>query len=254
MTEKSFVPRISQIDAATLDSELLSTFSQQISNACKYFIRNPLDRIGPELDALLRCFIWKFSLIAKQRSIGQELLGIKYQSKSQAQLYTLAGMDILLHYLKQRQRFFLQFLPLSDQTKNLTLHYANIVVGMTKIINSLYFLRQGLYPSLATFLLDLKPLCTINESRTVGYSYMSRELLWSTFTELLIFIVPLLNSSKIKSQITQRFSSLIGKPATHISLSQCSLCSHPPILPCRGVCGHIYCYYCLATQINSSAR
>ena len=136
--------------------------------------RNPLDTIGPELDALIRCIIWKFTIWDKQRSIGQELLGIKYKNDKNTQLYGLAGADIVLHYLQQRQSFFLKFVPLSEQTKNLSLHYANIVVGALKIVNSLFFLRQGIYPSLATFLLDLKPMSTIEESRSIGYSYMSR--------------------------------------------------------------------------------
>ena len=136
--------------------------------------RNPLDKIGPELDLLLRGIIWKFTILDKQRSIGQELLGIKYNHKKNTQLYGLAGVDILIHYLQQRQTFFLKFVPLSEQTKNLSLHYANIVVGAIKLVNSLFFLRQGLYPNLATFLLDLKPVSTIEESRSIGYSYMSR--------------------------------------------------------------------------------
>eukprot|EP00092_Neocalanus_flemingeri_P002782 GFUD01002979.1.p1 GENE.GFUD01002979.1~~GFUD01002979.1.p1 ORF type:complete len:274 (-),score=48.42 GFUD01002979.1:218-1039(-) len=256
MEEKTFVPRINQLDAATLDSELIATFNKQISNAFKYFIRNPLDTIGPELEAVLRTIIWKFTIWDKQRSIGQELLGIKYKNNKNSQLYGLAGAGILLHYLKQRQSFFLKFVPLSEQTKNLALHYANIAVGTCRLVTSLLFLRQGVYPSLATLVLDLTPVSTIEESRSIGYSYMSRELLWSTFTELLIFLVPLLNSSKIKSQLSRRFSSSLCKPATHLSLSQCSLCSRPPILPCRGPCGHVYCYYCMASSMdsNSSAR
>ena len=33
------VPRINQLDAATLDEELLSSFHEQISEAFRYFIR-----------------------------------------------------------------------------------------------------------------------------------------------------------------------------------------------------------------------
>ena len=33
------VPRINQLDAATLDEELLSSFHEQISEAFKYFLR-----------------------------------------------------------------------------------------------------------------------------------------------------------------------------------------------------------------------
>ena len=49
-----------------------------------------------------------------------------------------------------------------------------ILPGCLKLLNSLWFLRQGLYPSLALMLLNLKPVSTVTESRTIGYSYMSR--------------------------------------------------------------------------------
>ena len=39
MTETSYVPRINQLDAETLDEEFLSDFNEQISNAFKFFLR-----------------------------------------------------------------------------------------------------------------------------------------------------------------------------------------------------------------------
>jgi len=255
MAKKNFVPRINQLDAATLDTEIISTFSQKISDAFKFFLRNPLDTVGPELDALLRIIIWKFTIFDKHRTIGQELLGIKFNLKSRFQLLGLAGSDIIFNYLKQRQSELTKILsPFSETTNNKLLHYLSILTNLLRLSNSLLFLRLGIYPSLATCLLDLRPISTVEESRSVGYSYMSRELLWSTFTELLIFLVPLLNSSKLKSRITQKMSSLLGKPSIQSSIAKCSACTRSPILPCKGRCGHILCYYCMATHIQSSLR
>jgi len=254
MADKSFVPRINQLDACTLDTELLNTIRQQISSACKYFTRNPLDWAGPEVHCLVRVGIWWFTVVEKGASVGQDLLGMKYQTRTRDKLYTLALATMGLTYLKERQRVVLQWLPGSEETKNQVLHYSSIITKCLTLINSILFLRQGLYPTLGTWLLGLKQESTTDRARAVGYSYMSRELIWSTFTELLIFLVPLLNSTKLKSKISQKFSSIMGKPASPINLSQCSLCSHPPILPCRGVCGHIFCYYCMATHLATTDR
>ena len=49
----SNVPRINQLDAATLDEELLSSFHEQISEAFRYFIRlcQLTKRLTPWCDA-----------------------------------------------------------------------------------------------------------------------------------------------------------------------------------------------------------
>ena len=77
------VLRINQLDAATLDTELMASINTKLADAFKYFIRwsntrqihetnpdpnirrllnrNPLDTFGPELETLLRCIIWRYS-------------------------------------------------------------------------------------------------------------------------------------------------------------------------------------------------
>ena len=37
--DKSYVPRINQLDAATLDEEVFTTFSERLGEAFKYFLR-----------------------------------------------------------------------------------------------------------------------------------------------------------------------------------------------------------------------
>ena len=39
MAESSYVPRINQLDAETLDEELLSDFNEQIAKAFRLFLR-----------------------------------------------------------------------------------------------------------------------------------------------------------------------------------------------------------------------
>ena len=39
MEESSYVPRINQLDAETLDEEFISDFNEQISNAFRLFLR-----------------------------------------------------------------------------------------------------------------------------------------------------------------------------------------------------------------------
>ena len=61
----NFVPRVNQLDAGALDDEVLGILKTGLQNAFKYFLRNPLDYVGPELEAALKLVIWNFTLRAR---------------------------------------------------------------------------------------------------------------------------------------------------------------------------------------------
>ena len=76
-------PRINQLDALELDQEVLATFHSYLADTFKFFlkyssvmlsksawtIRNPLDYVGPEVEALLRLVIWRATHWAKGTSV-----------------------------------------------------------------------------------------------------------------------------------------------------------------------------------------
>jgi uracil-DNA glycosylase len=43
----------------------------EFSDSCLPFFRNPLDIIGPEVDAMLGLIIWNFTLRQKKATIGK---------------------------------------------------------------------------------------------------------------------------------------------------------------------------------------
>merc|ERR1711971_1028249 len=69
-------PRINQLDALALDQEMLATFHNYLADTFKFFLKSPLDYVGPEVEALLRLVIWSATHWAKGTSVGQEALGI----------------------------------------------------------------------------------------------------------------------------------------------------------------------------------
>jgi peroxin-2 len=54
---------------------------------------------------------------------------------------------------------------------------------MASLANLLVFLSEGKHPTLVDRILGLKPVSVApsGQDRTVGYSYMTRELLWHGF-------------------------------------------------------------------------
>merc|ERR1711934_295914 len=79
-------------------------------------------------------------------------------------------------------------------------------------------------------------------------------LLWHSFTELLIFLLPIISAAKFKSKIRMQLSSLLPSnlrkrpPPTSAT---CAACGSPPVLPCLPSCGHTLCYYCLSSHLHS---
>jgi len=245
-------PRINQLDALELDQEVLATFHSYLADTFKFFLKNPLDYVGPEVEALLRLVIWRATHWAKGTSVGQEALGISFLSPSPRQMVGLALIQIGLRYLDQRQALVAALPGAPDLSP--FFRWASHAASCVQLVNSLLFLCHGRHSSVSSRLLGLIPVANSNQPRTVAYSYMSRELLWHSFTELLIFLLPIISAAKFKSKIRMQLSSLLPSklrkrpPPTSAT---CAACGSPPVLPCLPSCGHTLCYYCLSSHLHS---
>ena len=126
---------------------------------------------------MLRLFVWKYSFVDTHSTVGQRLLGIKYEVGSNYQLWALVFLDILTHWVHQRQSLLLAYTPLSDVAKSRVQQYTTIGVNISRILNSFLFLQRGTYPALATLMLRLRHTSTTTEENpntSTEYSYMSR--------------------------------------------------------------------------------
>ena len=68
-------------------------------------------------------------MLDHSRSIGQSLLGIKYDTASNQsrRLWFLAALDILSHYITQRQSSLVDKLPGTQNTKFYILHKLSLI-------------------------------------------------------------------------------------------------------------------------------
>jgi len=248
-------PRNHQVDASQLDQELVTSLLHQLGEAAQFFLRNPLDYVGPEVEALLRIILWRSTLCTRGSSVGQESLGIRYLSPSPRQLAGLAIIEVGLRYLDQRQGGLASLVSKLPGSPNLlpALRWAGLAVTAAQLGTSLSFLVNGRHASPASWVLGLRPAGR-EQARTVAYSYMSRELLWHSFTELLIFLLPLLNSPKLRARIRSHLAPLLpSAPSPPPDPSKCAACAHPPVLPSSAACGHSFCYYCLSSLLQAQA-
>ena len=106
------------------------------------------------------------------------------------------------------------------------------------------FLQSGRYPSLATLLLRLECAAT-SPPRPASYSHMTRELLWSTWSDRLHHLVPVLERA---ARLLPRWTGpTAARPA---SPGQCGECAQVAVLVCHAHCGHTFCYYCAAVLLD----
>lgn len=275
------VLRISQLDALELDSaleQLLWTQFSQCFQNCRPGLLTPLE---PELRALLQLFVWRFTLYSSSTTVGQSLLSLRYHNilssspryrpLSRRQKLSLALLTAGPQWLKERSHSLLLCLGLSaggavsesggllQQGLRNCMTLVSSVAQLASLINFLVFLRKGRHPVLAERIVGARAVFSKpNVVRDITYQYMNRELLWHGFAEFLIFLVPLINTRKLKATVSSIVfggQSSKGEGATEGQgvLKECGLCGEWPTMPHTVGCQHVFCYYCIKSHSIADA-
>ncbi|KDO56955.1 hypothetical protein CISIN_1g023268mg [Citrus sinensis] len=118
--------------------------------------------------------------------------------------------------------------------------------------NLLIFLYTGRYRNLIERALRARLVYgTPNMNRAVSFEYMNRQLVWNEFSEMLLLLLPLLNSSTVKG-LFGPFSK-DKSSSSEEDVTTCPICQASPTTPFLALpCQHRYCYYCLRTRCAAS--
>ncbi|XP_029313623.1 LOW QUALITY PROTEIN: peroxisome biogenesis factor 2 [Cottoperca gobio] len=274
------VLRISQLDALELDSALeqlvWTQFSQCFHN-CRPGLLTPLE---PELRALLHLLVWRFTLYSNSATVGQSLLSLRYHNMlssspryrplSRRQKLGLALLTAGPRWLQERSHSLLLCLssggPVSERVSGLLqqglrngLTLVSSITQLASLINFLVFLKKGRHPVLAERIVGARAAFSKPDVvRDVAYQYMNRELMWHGFAEFLIFLLPLINTRKLKaavSSIVLGGQSADGKGGTERqeAWKECGLCGEWPTMPHTVGCRHVFCYYCIKSNSIADA-
>lgn len=271
------VLRINQLDALELDSaleQLLWTQFSQCFQNCRPGLLTPVE---PELRALLQLLLWRFTLYSSSATVGQSLLSLhyhnilsssaRYRPLSSRQKLGLALLTAGASWLQERSHSLLLCLglsaggPVPERDGGLLqkglrncLTLVSSIAQFTSLINFLVFLKKGHHPVLAERIVGARAVFSKpSVVRDVTYQYMNRELLWHGFSEFLIFLLPLINTRKLKATV----SSIVfggertnGEGATEWQgvFKECGLCGEWPTMPHTVGCQHVFCYYCIKSH------
>ncbi|GLH16310.1 Uncharacterized protein GBIM_20611 [Gryllus bimaculatus] len=148
------------MDSIEFDKEIAQVLKTQVTNISKVTPGSFLDILEPEITALLKFYIWKvrcksyaWCILSIIPSYLKDRLGPKLSSHKAD-----AGFHMLYKIVQQ-------------------LH---IFVRVATLYNLLMFLRDGKYPTLLERVLRMRPVPASEQQRIVGYSFMTRELIWHT--------------------------------------------------------------------------
>lgn len=256
MTPSLYVSRINQIDAAQLDAEIYKVLRNQTKEIAKYCTPGKIDKWQTEVDAVLKFLIWKFSLQRGSSTFGQRLLNLHYVNINQRKTILYLILSVAPQYLKDK----LAYENLSERgtfaraLKSLVDWMTN-AINLLELVNLLLFLHRGVKPRVIELLLNLSSQSiTTHRPRIIGYSYMTRELLWHGLMELFTIGIPMINLHYLKHLVTRlwrRPKPSIGLLPVMNAATKCAYCYEDPILPSHAGCEHLFCYYCLQAHFTA---
>ena len=133
------------------------------------------------------------------------------------------------------------------------------------LANAVVFLRHGRFRSLGDRLLGLSlvPIST-SVRRSVSFDFMNRQLVWSGFTELMVFLVPFVDlasrgarsaSARISAQLASfaHGSALPPDDAAPgvLASGACRICDTdaPDMAHRTDCCNALFCYHCLRVRL-----
>ncbi|BAF16989.1 peroxisome biogenesis protein 2 [Oryza sativa Japonica Group] len=268
------ISRVNQFDAARLDVEMSAMLKEQLVKVFSLVKPGLLFQYEPELDAFLEFLIWRFSIWVDKPTPGNALMNLRYRderaapitgkevrtglegpglSVSQKVLYCISTVGG--QYIWSRLQSFSAFRrwgdseqrPLARRAWGLVQH-AEGLYRASSFFNLLLFLYGARYKTIVERILKARLVYeSPNMNRAVSFEYMNRQLVWNEFSEMLLLLLPLLNSSSVKKFLLpfskDKSASSSGDEA------DCPICRSSPSIPFEALpCQHRYCYYCLQTR------
>ncbi|CAN1286106.1 Peroxisome biogenesis protein 2 [Linum perenne] len=267
------ISRVNQFDAGRLDVEMSAMLKEQLVKVFSLMKPGMLFQYEPELDAFLEFLIWRFSIWVDKPTPGNALMNLRYRDEGAHQLrgkvrtglegpglttgqklwYCIATVGG--QYFWSRLQSFSAFRRWGDSQQRPLARRAWVLIqhieGLYKaasFANLLLFLYTGRFRNLIERILKARLVYgNPNMNRGVSFEYMNRQLVWNEFSEMLLLLLPLLNSSSFKSLLSP-FSKNKSSSSTEEDGS-CPICLTTPSIPFLAhPCQHRYCYYCLRTR------
>ena len=243
-----YLPRVTHLDCLRLDDEVHRHFTTKLLSFLQNF-HPSVSSWRPEVEMILKLFLWRHSVGASNQTIGQRLLSCHYSNpdKSVSSTYKLrlhAASSAFFAWLHAR----LDDLSFPGLSKS----YVRIILACSKIvqtINAFVFLSEGRFASLSERFCGLTMRSSIGRTwNSVPSAFLLRELLWNGFSEFLVFLWPFIRRSRWLAK-ARYLAAADDESATFVDdESTCLFCRQSPKIHPHAFCAHSFCYFCVANS------
>ena len=241
-----------------------------------------IGRVTPELTLVLDYLIYRYSVADGGRPLpGMALMNLRFRNENdsgseggnsgvegpgmdavQRRLYCLGS--VFLRYFWTRCSHYVSSQDSWQYTVWRGMRQVEKVYRIASFANFIAFLHSGRYRSLLeralrTRLVYARPTA----SRAISYEYLNRQLVWAEVSEIVLFLLPLINGDAVRRSV-QRFlisfnkqqqaqKGADGSSNTSSRYVACPVCGcEDVLLPyAADPCGHRFCYYCLRGSAES---
>lgn len=266
------VLRVTQLDAEEINNGICSILRNEIKGSLQTSPFSYLLNFEPEIYALLRLVLWKYSVHDTESSIGQAMLNSKYTNMNGGKLitqkkYAYGMLTVLIYWFKDRQRLVIAMIAKLLE-KNEKIHMLPLfekfishfitVLNFLSLINFLLFLQSGTSVNLIERLLGLKHVFRGKPSpRYIDYEYMRKELIWRYIMDTVFCILPFVNFRKLFNLAENWFRPSVSPKDSEIipgNVLECRICSEKATNPYSSECNHVFCYYCIKGNMNADSN
>lgn len=279
-------PRVSQLDAHILDTELFSLLKDQLASVSQLHASRWSFSQNPEVWSLiLQLVIFRLTTSRNGTSYGLALQNLRYTGgRKNLLLASIIGGFIyekLSSYLylidENVQPQDLKIFKFFKEKKSVILSKIDHTLKLLNLVNFTLFLVDGRYSSLEHRILGISLTPIVSDllkfnGNSVNFEFQNRQLVWNVMTEFLVFTLPLLQLGKLRKAVQKAIKpkkEVIGNTQfTNLPISECAIChdnnfhiamngggsghtSGSVTNPYVTNCGHVYCYVCISTRFNS---
>ncbi|KAF8341636.1 Pex12 amino terminal region-domain-containing protein [Cantharellus anzutake] len=221
--------RVGQLDAELLDQELVNMLKDPVNKSLGKMRSIFESRFDPEVVLIISALLYKYSVWDHGATYGAKLQDLRYASvwKGEFSARSPSGLPrraLLLHsfltivipYLHARARIYALSgawpdAPSIDWKRRaweLLVHLETLHSTLS-LLSFVGFLYNGRHRTIADRVagLRLEPTHSI-ATRNVSYEFMNRQMVWHSFTEFLIFLLPIINTRAMRRRM-QRVSNTL---------------------------------------------
>ncbi|XP_028394012.1 peroxisome biogenesis factor 2-like isoform X3 [Dendronephthya gigantea] len=217
-----------------------------------------LTTIDPELKAVLSFIMWKFSVMASDASLSQQMLQIKYKTCRNAGILTSKrkicfGLALIGGtWLSERSLDIKQLLArngLNSEKLWQVVKFGAILLKFLRLVNFIIFLQDARHKSLLERALGIYSVFSKKQSPRVNYfEYMNRDILRNGLAEFLFCVLPMINIPRLRNALLRlmwKKPDAMQDGNAVLRYRNCGICDELPTNVHQTPCGHVFCYMCI---------